>query len=215
MNTKTIIDKCLRGIKEPDPAHPTKMTRAEVLEEIDILYRNQISKRMQELAVFEYDASDAAHTLTLGVGSLPTDFLAPHRVYDGDPADDDSTLLEPIFDIEDKVADDAATSQYMIAGKTALWVFGVSPTNTIKMYYIKQASALADSDANSPAFLNEEFHIDVFVTHIQAVFANRKRRYSDYLMKRAELEDILDAIEMAHDTEHKSESSSFRVQEVF
>jgi hypothetical protein len=98
LDTKTIIDKCLMSIGEPDPASPTGMTRVECLELINCAYQVEMGQKLHNIATYSYDSSDAAHTITAGIGTLPTDFLAMERAYDGDAADD--TPLQQIFDID-------------------------------------------------------------------------------------------------------------------
>ena len=205
MTTDEIIDQCLKGINE-DPDNPIEMTRAECLSLINLLYQNDIAERLKTLATYVYDASDAAHTITAGVGTLPSDFLAPSRVYDGDTPTNEP--LEQIFDIESKVANTETTSQYMIPNLTEIWFFGITPKNTPKLYYYSKPAALTDSSASSPSALKEKFHIDPFVVHIKETYAMRKNDLADMFDLKMLKLDILDAIEKAHKAEKKDDRPS-------
>lgn len=194
MNTKSIIDKCLLSIGEPYPATPIDLTRAECLELINYAYQVEIGEKLNILKMQEYDGSDAARTITAGVGSLPADFLAVDRVYDGDP--DSVKPLEQIFDVEDKVRDDATTTQYMIPSETQFWIFGLTPTNNVRMYYRSKPAALVDNEASIPVHLKEKYHLQAFTCFIKMIYADRMDNFNDYLSKKAEWLDILDAIEV-------------------
>jgi len=198
-----IIDKCLLAIGEDvaDLANPVNMTRADVLELINNLYRNDIGERAYQLATYSYDASDGEHTITAGVGNLPSDFLLPHFVYDGDAPTNDP--LEQIFEIEDKVANDATTSQYMLPDNTHLWIFGQTPTNTIKMYYYTKPAALEDSATSYPVALLEQFHYSVFEARVKQEYAIRLNNTEDENYQRALVYGkggYLDQIDYAHKT---------------
>ena len=206
MDTASIIDQCLRGIGEETPAAPVGMTRADCLSFINLFYQNHIGKRLKALATYSYDASDTAHTLTAGVATLPSDFLAPVRVYDGDtPANDP---LDQIYDIEDKVSDTSSASQFMIPDLATLWVFGKTPTNPIKLYYYKKPAALTDSAGSTPTALKEEFHLEPFVKVVQKIYATRNGDYGDEINLELFFQDILDSIERAHRLESKGMTSN-------
>jgi len=175
------------------------MTRAEVLEIINQLYQNDVGKRLKNLASFSYDASDAAHAITAGVGTLPADFLLPSQVYDGDAPTNDP--LTQIFDIRDKVTNTEVTSQYMLPDNANIWIFGQTPTNAIKLYYYSKPIALTDSSSSSPTALKSEFHIDIFVAKIKEVYATRQNNTDDAIDMKALQADYLDQIEFAHTAE--------------
>lgn len=193
--TDKIIDYCLKGINE-DTAAPVEMTRAEVLEFVNHLYQNDIARRLKNLATYSYDASDAAHTITAGVGTLPTDFLLPAQVYDGDAPI--NYPLEQISGINDKVDNAATTSQFMIPDNSNLWIFGQTPANTVKLYYYQKPAALTDVNTSSPVALKEEFHVDIFVARIKEVYAIRQNNTNDMMDMRALIVDYLKQIEQAH-----------------
>ena len=202
--TDKIIDEALKAIGD-DPADPQQMTRAEVLFYIDDYYRNTVGKRIKSLAVYTYDGSDAAHTVTDGVASLPDDFLEPVRVYDGDAPGD--VPLTQILQIDDKVADDAGCSQYMLPDRSTMWIFGQTPTNAIKLYYHRQPAALTDFVLSSPSMLKEEFHIDIFVARIKEVYEYRNGNYYDGLGSlKAYIVGLLNQIEAAHSVELRDEN---------
>ena len=209
--TDKIIDQCLKGIGE-DTVAPVEFTRAEVLEIINQLYQNDIGKRIKNLASFSYDSSDAAHTITAGVGTLPADFLLPSQVYDGDAPTNDP--LTQIFDIEDKVADTATTSQYMLPDNANLWIFGTTPTNTVKAYYYQKPTALTDSASSSPLALKPEFHIDIFVARLKEVYAMRQNNTYDMMDMKALVLDYLDQIETAHKME-KRDDALVKIKDVY
>lgn len=209
--TDKIIDYCLKGIGE-DTASPVEMTRVEVLEIINQLYQNDIGKRLKNLVSFSYDGSDAAHTITAGIGTLPTDFLLPSRVYDGD-APDDEPLIQ-IFTINEKVSATDVTMQYMLPDNENIWIFGTTPTSTIKMYYYKQPTALTDSASSSPTSLKSEFHIEPFVWKVKEVYATRNNDTYDALDAKAMVLDYLDQIGFAHSAE-KQDDSTFVIEDVY
>lgn len=196
MTSDVIIDHCLKAIGEDDPDNPVEMTRVEVLSFIDSLYRNNIAKRLRLLATHTYDSSDADHTITAGVGTLPSDFLAPSRVYDGDTRN--NYPLEQIFNIDGKVSDTDTTSQYFLPNIKQIWIFGQTPTNTIKMYYYKKPPALTDSASSTPEYLKEEFHMHPFTKAVQGVYASRNGDYGDEIDLEIYMQDILNEIEYAH-----------------
>ncbi len=204
--TDVIINHCLKAIAE-DTTNPVEMTRVEVLELINALYQYEIGERVKSLASYSYDASDAAHTITAGVGALPSDFLKMSQVYDGDAATNNP--LEQIFEIEDKVADDAECSQYMIPDNANLWIFGQTPTTTIKMYYCKKPAALTDSASSSPTELKSGFHIGikgVFAAMIKAELAKNQNSTYDMMDMASLLADLLDEIEYAHTAGKRDDS---------
>ncbi len=199
--TDVIINQALLAIGE-DPeslTDPQRMTREDVLLWIDIFYRNHIGVRLNNLTWITYDDSDADHTLTAGVAPLPSDFLRPAYVYDGDAATNDP--LTQITDIRLRVSDDDPTSQFMISNITELAVFGVTPTNTIKMYYYKKPGALTDDPASSPSALKEEFHLEPFIQVIQKIYEARKRKYNNAINLELWMADVLDRIKEAHGAE--------------
>ena len=195
--TDVIIDYALRALGEYDLAAPQQMTRADMLALFNSFYQGEIGKRLKTLAVHSYDGSDAAHTITAGVGTLPEDFLQPAQVYDGDAPDNEP--LQQIFDIEDKVPDDADCSQYMLPDLTHIWLFGQTPANTIKLYYYAKPEALTDSSSSSPSALKEEFHLDVFAAKSKEAYEYRNGNYYDALgTLKAYVVGLLDEIEKAH-----------------
>lgn len=213
--TDVILNYMFRAINESNPASPTNSvisTRAEMLEIANQLYQNDIGKRLKNLASYSYDASDTDHTITAGVGSLPSDFLLPHRAYDGDAPDD--APLTQIFDIEDKADDTDDTTQYMIPNNSNLWIFGKTPTNTIKLYYYEKPDALTDSSGSSPTALKSEFHIDIFEFKAKEVYAKRRNRIADMIDMRAAVDDLLDKIEKAHNIE-KQDRGPLRIRDVY
>lgn len=203
MTTDKIIDACLRGIGETNTAYPVEMTRAEALDLINAMYQNDIGKRVKNLAFFSYDSSDGDHTITAGVGPLPSDFLLPSRVYAGDAPGREP--LDQIFDISEKVADDAVCSQFMLPNNSEIWIFGTTPANTVKLYYYRKPAVLADSASSSPADLKEEFHRDIFVARAKEVYAENTNNTDDMIDQRAKIEDLLNSIERAHSIEKQDD----------
>ena len=196
MKTDDIIDSCLRAIGENDPDYPVYMTRVLCLAHINDVYQEQIAERLRRMATYSYDASDAAHTITAGVGSLPADFLRPHRVCDGDV--DDGTELEQIWDISDKKDNDDDMRQYLLVNESTIWFFGKTPTDTVKMYYFQKPAAVTDSSSSTPAALKSRFHYDVFTTYIRFVRAKELNEYATAERLGAVLEAMLNDIEQAH-----------------
>ncbi len=195
MTSDKIIDAMIKAIGEKSTTSPIRISRADMLIHANHLYQEKIGPLLNKITSYTYDASDATHTITSGVGTLPSDFLAPHRVYDGDAGDD--APLAQIFDIADRVGDGDITTQFMIPNETTLWIFGLTPTNTIKLYYLQKPVALTDAGSSSPVDLKARFHFDVFTTYAKMVDAkNRsKRSYASHLI---ELEMLLDQIREAH-----------------
>lgn len=200
MTTDEIINQCLKDIGEEDPANPVEMTREDCLRHIDLFYRNHIGKRLRLLTTYSYDASDADHTITAGIGPLPTDFLAPSRAYDGD------NRLKQIFDIDDKVSDTDPTSQYMLPDISNIWIFGTTPTGTVKLYYYRKPAALTDSSSSSPSELKEEFHVEPFMRLIKKIYDSRNHDNDDVFDMEAYCQDYLNAIENAHRIEQMDDS---------
>lgn len=200
MDTASIIDQTLLAIGEDSATltAPVLMTRADILAYMNILYQNKIGRALKRLTLYSYDASDAAHTITAGVGTLPTDFLEAYRMYDGDI--DDGVLLTQIYDLNGKVADDAATSQYIIVNNTTFWIYGQTPTTGIKLYYYAKPTALTDSSVSSPTALKEEFHVMPFVYEIKKLYALRNDEAGDAYDLEVILEATLRDIEFAHAT---------------
>jgi hypothetical protein len=194
--TDVIINYMFSAIGEDTPDDPQNgviSTRAEMLEILNQCYQYEIGPLLKNLATYSYDASDAAHTITTGVGTLPTDFLAPHLMYDGDAYN--NPPLTQIFDIADKVDDDASTSQYMIPNNTQFWIFGQTPTNTVKLYYYQSPTALTDADSSSPTALKAKFHKKIFEYEAKRVFALRRNRTADMIdMEAAKLEELKEIV---------------------
>ncbi len=207
MTTDVIIDQCLKAIGEADVDAPVEFSRAEVLALINQLYQNDIGKRLKLLATYTYDSSDAAHTITAGVGTLPSDFLLPAQCYDGDaPA---QLPLTQIRTIDDKVADDANCRQYMIPNISTLWLFGKTPTNTVKLYYYQKPAALTDSSGSSPTELKDLFHIGtkgIFAYAVKAELAKNQNNTYDMMDMLATVEDLLNEIQFAHGAGNKDNS---------
>jgi hypothetical protein len=202
--TDVILNYMFRAINESNTTTPTNSvisTRAEMLEILNQLYQNEIGKRLNLLASYSYDASDADHTITDGVGALPSDFLTPHLMYDGDAVD--NLPLTQIYDINDKVDDDADTTQFMIPNNTQFWIFGKTPTNTIKLYYYQKPAALTDSSSSSPTDLKSEFHINIFQAKAKEEYARRRNRTDDMIDAMAMVEDYLNQIAYAHSVERQ------------
>ena len=194
----TIIDSCLEAIGESNTTTPVLMSRAKVLALCNSIYID-VMKRVKALASYVYDSSDAGHTITAGVGTLPSDYLMMHRVYDGDAVD--QTSLQWIRSIDDKVDDDADTSQFMVPDLQTLWIFGQTPTNDIKIYYYKKPTALTDANTSTPTLLDEKFHIGVkgiFEAGVKAEYAKRDNSTYDQLDMLALYEDLLNEIEAYH-----------------
>jgi hypothetical protein len=198
MTADEIFNQCLLGIGEDSStlAAPVLMTRADILAYCNILYQNKIGKVLKRLALYEYDASDGAHTITAGVGTLPTDFIAPYRMYDG--TIDDGNLLTQIFDLGGKVDDDAATAQYIIPNSTTFWIYGKTPTTGIKLYYYAKPAALTDSSASTPTALKEEYHVSPFVYEIKRQYAIRNDNVGDAYDLEVILESLVKDIEFEH-----------------
>lgn len=198
MDTASIIDQTLLAIGEDSAtlAAPVLMTRADILAYMNILYQNKIGKALKRLALYSYDASDAAHTITAGVGTFPTDFLEAYRMYDGDI--DDGVLLTQIYDLNNKAADDADTSQYIIVNNTTFWIYGKTPSTGIKLYYYAKPVALTDSSASSPTALKEEFHVTPFVYEIKRQYALRNDNIGDAYDLEVVLESLVRDIEFEH-----------------
>jgi hypothetical protein len=213
--TDVIIDYCLKAIGETEVDTPTEMTRDEVLELINQVYQNDIGKRLKVLGSYTYDGSDAAHTITDGIGTLPVDFLAPAQVYDGDAPYQNP--LREIFKIEDKVANDAPCSQYMLPDLTTLWIFGQTPSNTIKLYYYKKPVALTDAVTSSPTELDPLYHIGprgIFETVIKMEYAKRNNDTYDQFDLLALYTDLLNEIEQRH-TSGKKDNSIELLRDVY
>ena len=206
MTTDEIINQCLLSIGEDSGtlAAPLSMSRADILAFINLIYQGPIASRLRLLKSYSYDASDAAHTITAGVGTLPSDFMAPSRVYDGDAPDD--RPLTQITDINDKVDDDDATSQYMLPNMSEIWIYGTTPTDEIKMYYYFEPAALTDSASSSPSYLKKEFHMKPFVKAIQGIYSTRNSDYADEIDLEVFLQDVLDEIEDAHTSGMRDDS---------
>ena len=196
--TDLIITACLEAIGESDTTNPVLMTRAKVLALCNTIYLD-VMKKVRALATYTYDASDANHTITNGVGTLPTDYLMMHRVYDGDAFD--NAPLRWIRSIDEKVDDDADTLQFMVPDLQNLWIFGQTPTNAIKIYYYKKPPALTDANSSTPTLVDEKFHIGVkgiFEAGVKAEYAKRDNSTYDQLDMLALYQDLLDEIGAYH-----------------
>jgi hypothetical protein len=198
MTAAEIINQALLSIGEDFStlAAPVTMTRADILAYINILYQNKIGKALKRLTLYQYDASDGAHTITAGIGALPADFLAPYRVYDG--TIDAGTLLTQIFDIGEKVDDDDTTLQYILPTNTAIWIYGKTPTGNINLYYYAKPVALTDSAGSIPTALSEEFHVTPFVYEIKRQYAVRNDNVGDAYDLEVILESLVKDIEFEH-----------------
>lgn len=199
-----IIDYCLKGIGETDVDAPVEMTRAEVLEIINKLYQNDIAERVKSEASYSYDASDSDHTITSGVGTMPSDCLDVIGFYDGDIPT--NKPLDLVTDLDNLGATTAPTNQYYRPNQNQFWIRGITPTNTIKLYYVQQPTALADSSSSSPTILKAKFHIDIFVAEVKRVYAMRQNNTYDALDMQALVLDYLNMIAK----EHKPKDSSIR-----
>ena len=198
MTADDIIDYCLRGIGESDPDSPVNMARAVCLAHINHAYQEIIGPLLNKTATYSYDESDAAHTITNGVATLPTDCLRILRIYDGDP--DDGTLLEQITDIEDKVDDDDEMQQYYLPSETQIWFFGQTEDDTVKLYYLQKPTAVTDASASTPSDLKTRFHWSAFTTYIRMVYAREQNENSTHDRMMLLWMDILDDIKRAHTT---------------
>lgn len=193
MNTKEIIDYCLKAIGEEDLIEPVFMTREEVLTLVNIIYQGPIARRLKLLKSYSYDGSDSAHTITDGVGTLPADFDRPSQVYDGDAPDNKPLVV--IHDIADRVADTDETTQYFLPRTGEIWLFGKTPSSTVKMYYYFEPPALEDSTDSTPTYLPKQFHLKPFEKAVQAWYSTRNADYMDEQELEIFLMDILDDIE--------------------
>ncbi|NPV90064.1 MAG: hypothetical protein HPY50_04720 [Firmicutes bacterium] len=201
ISTDAIINNMFYAIGEKTPATSIKNryipSRVEMLAILNQLYQEEIGPLLENLAAFSYDGSDADHTITAGVGGLPSDFLAPHEVYDGDAPD--HPPLKQIMNLSDKVADDAECRQYLIPDGSHLWIFGKTPANTVKLYYIQRPAALADSGSSYPTALKPEFHRDgIFEARAKKVRAFRSNDIASFIDLQALEQGCFGEIERAH-----------------
>lgn len=206
MTSDVIIDQCLLGIGEADTTSPVELSRVNCLALMNHLYQNIIGPDLKILATYSYDGSDGSHTITAGVGTLPSDFLQMAQVYDGDAVS--NVPLEQIYEVQEKVGNTAGTTQYMLPDTTTLWIFGKTPTNTVKIYYYKKPTALTDSSASSPSQMKAEYHLDVFVAYIKYVYAMRQNNTYDAIDMMAMVEDCLSAIKKGHGAGKKDNAVS-------
>jgi hypothetical protein len=186
------VDWCLLALEEDsaDLAAPEEMTRADVLEAMNEIYQNDIAEKMGLI-------KSASIVITSGVGSLPSDWVKAHRIYDGDAPDDNP--LEQIFDIDERVESTADTTQYMLPDDDNIWVFGITPTTGIKAYYIYAPAALTESPSTTPV-LKAKFHRKIFPAYIRQVYAmNNGMKAKEFEMGRL-VESILNDIENEYTT---------------
>lgn len=185
-HTRRIIDLCLIGIGEQDLSSPYMMSREDVLWYINELYQGRIAEAIENM-------THETLSFAEGIATLPADFLKPEWIYDGDAPDQEP--LEQIFDIHKKVSDDARCQQFMIPDNNkTMWIFGKTPTRSIKVYYIPKPDALTDSATSIPVALDEQFHRDIFVARIKEVLAENQNNTYDMMDWRAKIEDLLSLI---------------------
>ncbi len=186
-----IIDACILAIGD-EIAEPTEMSRVQILALINQCYQYDIGPLLKTL-------TSATITPTAGIGALPTDYLKVARVYDGVPNTNDPLIQ--ISKIDDKVLDTDPTTQFMLPDNANIWIFGTTPTNTIKMYYYKLPTAVTDSSASTPSDLNAAYHIGVkgiFEAYVKAEYAKRMNNTYDQLDEIAMYSDLLNEIEDVH-----------------
>lgn len=184
MTATEIVDACILALYD-NTTTPVLMSREEVLAHINHAYTELMAEALNI-------QTSATITPTDGVGDLPTGYVAPLRVYDG------TTKLDQIFDIDEKVADTDATSQYWIPNETQIYLFGKTPTGTITMYHKAKPTALTESPSTSPTSLKGRFHEVAFTTYIKMIRAKRLDNLQDYHVLWADWLDILDDIEASH-----------------
>jgi hypothetical protein len=131
-----------------------------------------INDALQSLAPELKLLDDAALTFTDGVATLPTDFVAPEMVRDGDRA------LVQIFDLADAVSTTGPTYQYYIGDNTSLYIFGTTPTGTVTLYYYKTPAALVNAD-DAPSQLPLRFH-DRIWAYVKAQYMAQTNRHEEY-----------------------------------
>lgn len=187
--TEQIINVCLKQLGEKNTASPSRMSRIDVLFYINLEYRGRIAEAIG-------DITSASLTFTNGIASLPTNWLRPEAIYDGDRPN--GTKLRRITDIAESVEDTAKTTQYMLPDNKHIWIFGETPSIGIKAYFINKPEALTDSPASTPDALIEDYHIDPFVNRIKEVYADNKNNYDDATDYRMKFEDYLSLIKNAH-----------------
>lgn len=185
MNTDEIITHCLRGIREVDTDTPIMMSREQVLSYCNHLYQDKIGLLLNKITSVTLTVED-------GKASLPADYLAPVRVYDG------GTLLTQIFDIDDKLDNDAPCQQYWIPNEQEIHFFGQTPAGTVTLYYKAKPEALTDSSSSSPVDLKPEFHLEPFVCYTKQMHAFNRNNLADKYALNNELLDWLDEIRYAH-----------------
>ena len=189
MKTDDIIDFCLKAIGEKSTTSPVRLSRADCLIYINHAYQNIMGPLLNLMT------TATTLTVTAGVATLPSDFLAPVRVTDGSL--DDGTLLTQIFDINDKVDDGDEMQQFLIPNETQIWFFGKTPDSTVYLYYLQKPTALTDLSSSSPTSLKEKFHTS-FSTYINMIIAERRRQLNNMLAFEAKWLDILDDIRREH-----------------
>ncbi|MEW6171856.1 MAG: hypothetical protein AB1510_02135 [Bacillota bacterium] len=186
MTGQEIVTDCLRAIGEADPNNPVELSRADCLALVNYAYQ-------EIMGLLLNIQKSTTLTVTAGKASLPSDYLAPVRVYD-------STTWPPlkqIFDIADKVDDNAATEQYWIPNEMEIYFYGITPTNAPTLYYKAKPAAIADSAGSSPTALKGKYH-KRFATYIKMVMAERRDSMNTYFAMQGEWLDILDEIEEKH-----------------
>ena len=115
----------------------------------------------------------ATLTFTTGVASLPSDFISPVAVYDG------NVILSELRDIKYKVANDATTSQFYIPNNTEIHIFGQTPEDTVTLWYMSHETALA-LDADIPANIPVQFHYAIPEIYVKAKYCFKNNRMGDY-----------------------------------
>lgn len=200
--TKQIIDWMLRGVgisqEELDSPDESIMSREYALSLINELRKGPIAEAIGNI-------KSAALVITDGIATLPSDWVKPHRVYDGDAPDQEP--LEQIFDIEDKVADDDATSQYMLPDNSTMWIFGKTPEYGIKAYYIYfPESDLTDDNNSSPVELKAKFHRDIFVAYARKIDAINNNDPDTEAEQGALVEALLKEIKMEYSIGKRDEA---------
>jgi hypothetical protein len=115
----------------------------------------------------------ATPAFVAGVASLPSDFIKPVAVYD------DTKKLYEIRSIEDKAEDTADATQYYIPNNSQLYIFGLTPTGTVKLWYKGYPDELS-LDADIPSEIPSRYHYAIPEIFVKAKYNLRNNRMGDY-----------------------------------